>query len=94
VRLLTPNTRAIARVHARPRRAGTKTYWRRPQEYLDESVRANMSTFALLDERVVADGVPRLARDLADRSWHRRYGSLLTLSELDVGYRLVVAELN
>jgi len=35
----------------------------------------------------------RLVRDLADRSWHSRYASLLTLPELDVGYRLVVAEL-
>lgn len=71
----------------------TAAYWRRPEAYLDESVRANMSTFALLDERVVADGVARLARDLADRSWHRRHAALLALPELDVGYRLVVAEL-
>ena len=71
----------------------TAAYWRRPDAYLDESVRANMSTFALLDERVVADGVAWLARDLADRSWHRRYASLLTLPQLDVGYRLVAAEL-
>jgi hypothetical protein len=42
----------------------------------------------------VADGVARLARDLADRSWHSRYASLLTFPELDVGYRLVVAELD
>jgi hypothetical protein len=52
-----------------------------------------MSTFALLDGRLVADGVARLARDLTDRSWHSRYASLLTLPELDVGYRVVVAEL-
>jgi len=71
----------------------TAAYWRRPDAYLDEAVRANMSTFALLDERFVADGVARLARDLADRSWHRRYAALLDLPELDVGYRLVVAEL-
>ena len=32
----------------------TAAYWRRPDAYLDEAVRANMSTFALLDERVVA----------------------------------------
>ena len=72
----------------------TAAYWRRPDAYLDEAVRANMSTFALLDERVVADGVARLARDLADRSWDRRYAALLALPELDVGYRLVVAELS
>jgi SAM-dependent methyltransferase len=71
----------------------TAAYWRRPDAYLDEAVRANMSTFALLDEPVVAEGVARLARDLADRSWHRRHASLLRLGELDVGYRLVVAEL-
>jgi SAM-dependent methyltransferase len=71
----------------------TAAYWRRPEAYLDDAVRTNMSTFALLEDRVVADGVARLARDLADRSWHGRYGSLLTLLELDVGYRLVIAEL-
>jgi hypothetical protein len=70
----------------------TGAYWRRPDAYLDEALRANMSTFALLDRQVVTDGVVRLARDLMDRSWHSRYGSLLTLPELDVGYRLVVAE--
>jgi SAM-dependent methyltransferase len=72
----------------------TAAYWRRPEAYLDESVRANMSTFALLDERLVAEGAARLARDLADGSWHRRHASLLALPELDVGYRLVVAELS
>lgn len=51
----------------------TAAYWRRPSAYLSEAVRANMSTFALLDEAVVTDGVARLARDLADRSWHSRY---------------------
>ena len=48
----------------------------------------------LLDGRLVADGVARLARDLTDRSWHSRYASVLTALELDVGYRLVVAELS
>jgi SAM-dependent methyltransferase len=72
----------------------TAAYWRRPEAYLDEAVRVNMSTFALLDECVVAEGVARLARDLADGSWHRRHEALLTLPELDVGYRLAVAELS
>ena len=71
----------------------TAAYWARPDAYLEEAVRANMSTFALLDERVVAEGLARLARDLADHAWQRRYGLLLSLPELDVGYRLVVAEL-
>jgi SAM-dependent methyltransferase len=71
----------------------TAAYWRRPAAYLDEAIRANMSTFALLDSRLVAAGVARLARDLAEGSWQSRYRSLLGLPELDVGYRLVVAEL-
>jgi SAM-dependent methyltransferase len=71
----------------------TGAYWRRPHAYLDDSIRANISTFALLDPLHVADGIARLTRDLADRSWHTRYASLLTLPELDVGYRLVVTEL-
>jgi SAM-dependent methyltransferase len=72
----------------------TGAYWQRPEAYLDHAVRANMSTFALLDESIVAAGVARLARDLADRSWHQRHASLLGLTEWDVGYRLVVAELS
>jgi SAM-dependent methyltransferase len=72
----------------------TAAYWRRPEAYLDEAIRANMSTFALLDDQLAADGAARLARDLTDGSWQSRYGSLLTLPELDVGYRLVVAELD
>jgi SAM-dependent methyltransferase len=72
----------------------TAAYWQRPEAYLDDAIRANMSTFALLDDRIVSDGVARLARDLTDRSWHRRHASLLALTEWDVGYRLVVAELS
>jgi SAM-dependent methyltransferase len=71
----------------------TAAYWRRPDAYLDEGIRANMSTFALLENRLVADGVARLERDLTDGSWQSRYAPLLTLPELDVGYRLVIAKL-
>jgi hypothetical protein len=62
----------------------TAAYWRRSDAYLDEAVRANMSTFALLDECLVAHSLARLTRDLADRSWHRRCASLLTFRQLDV----------
>jgi SAM-dependent methyltransferase len=63
-------------------------YWRRPQEYLDARTRAAISIFSRFDP---AAGLARLARDLEDGSWHARYGTLTTMSELDVGYRLVVA---
>ena len=35
----------------------------------------------------------KLAADLASGEWRRRNGHLLELEELDLGYRLVVAEL-
>jgi hypothetical protein len=66
-------------------------YWRRPEAYLDERVRANVSVFALLPPAEVADAVERLRRDLADGTWARRNAELLDLEELDCGYRLIVA---
>jgi SAM-dependent methyltransferase len=70
----------------------TGAYWRRPEAYLDPATRANMSPFALLDIGTVAEGVQRLERDLRSRSWHRRYGHILEIAELDIGYRIVRAE--
>ena len=65
-------------------------YWRRPHAYLDGRVRAAISSFALIDG--VDEGVARLRRDLEDGTWERRNGALLDEPELDIGYRIVVAE--
>jgi len=65
-------------------------YWRRPEAYLDPSVRAGISAFALMDQGCVDEGLARLARDLDSGEWARRNGGLLELDELDGGYRLVV----
>lgn len=64
-------------------------YWRRPERYLDASVRAGMSTFAKLD---AAAGLARLRRDIDEGRWDASNGALRELEELDVGYRLVVAQ--
>jgi SAM-dependent methyltransferase len=64
-------------------------YWRRPAAYLEAGVRGAISTFSKL--RDVASGVERLRSDLADGSWERRHADLLGRSELDLGYRLIVA---
>jgi SAM-dependent methyltransferase len=66
-------------------------YWRRPEAYLDETVRAGISVFARLDPEEVQDGVERLSTDLQSGEWQRRNAGLLELEELDLGYRLVVA---
>jgi SAM-dependent methyltransferase len=64
-------------------------YWRRPQAYLDPGVRGAISTFSKI--RDVDAGLARLRRDLADGTWERWHGHLALRSELDLGYRLVVA---
>lgn len=64
-------------------------YWRRPEPYLDPNVRSAMSTFAKLDD--VEPHLERLEKDLASGAWDMRYGHLLELESLDIGYRLVCA---
>jgi SAM-dependent methyltransferase len=66
-------------------------YWRRPAAYLDAAVRAAISTFTKLPE--VESGLLRLRRDLDDGTWRHRHENVLERTELDLGYRLVVARL-
>jgi SAM-dependent methyltransferase len=68
-------------------------YWRRPRAYLDPHVRAGISAFHLMDRAAVAAALDRLAADLDSGQWERRNSRLLELDELELGYRLVVAEL-
>lgn len=64
-------------------------YWQRPHAYLDPGVRGAISTFAKISD--VESGLRRLRGDLVDGTWERRYGHLMRQSELDLGYRLVIA---
>jgi SAM-dependent methyltransferase len=64
-------------------------YWQRPAAYLDPRVRAAISVFSKLDATAA---LARLESDLADGSWNARHGDLLARSELDAGYRLIVAK--
>jgi SAM-dependent methyltransferase len=68
-------------------------FWRRPDAYLDEGVRESMAVFRRLDPIQTQTGLERLADDLATRRWHARHGHLLHQDALDLGYRLLVAEL-
>jgi SAM-dependent methyltransferase len=67
-------------------------YWCRPEAYLDPAVRANCSGLALADPAVVARGIAALEEDLSSGAWHRRHGDLDKLEAVDLGYRLVVAD--
>jgi len=66
---------------------------RRPRAYLDPQVRAGISVFGILDRAEVDRMVERLRADLDSGEWERRNADLLGLEELDLGYRLVVADL-
>lgn len=65
-------------------------YWRRPEAYLDEEVRAGISTFGRLAS--IDPQLERLARDLRSGNWEQRNAELRDRSDLDVGYRLVTTE--
>ena len=67
-------------------------YWRRPDAYLDAIVRGAISGLALLDSDLVAAAVERLRADLTSARWIARYADLIEKDEIDLGYRLVVAE--
>ena len=66
-------------------------YWRRPEAYLNPSVRAGVSSLAQLSTEIVERGVQRLREDLASGAWEARHGHLRELPEIDLGYRLLTA---
>ncbi len=68
-------------------------YWRRHRAYLDETVRAGISMFALTPKALLTKGLERLSADLANGAWVRRHADLLDMPELDLGYRLLVSDL-
>jgi SAM-dependent methyltransferase len=66
-------------------------HWRRPQAYLDPTVRAGISTFAKRRPEELAPGLERLRADLGSGAWAERHADLLERDELELGYRLLVA---
>ena len=68
-------------------------YWGRPEMYLNSEVRRNISNFALVRDDDLAKGLASLKADLESGAWDRKYGHLRSLSDLDLGHRLLIAEL-
>jgi SAM-dependent methyltransferase len=66
-------------------------YWNRPEAYLDPVVQDGMSFFAQLDPESRRRGTEKLRHDLTSGAWDERHGELRTMSEIDIGYRLMVA---
>jgi SAM-dependent methyltransferase len=61
-------------------------FWRRPDTYLDSSVRQSMSSFAKIDADA---GLRKLASDLESGVWGRRNADILARETLDIGYRIL-----
>jgi SAM-dependent methyltransferase len=66
-------------------------YWRRPEAYLDRDVWRSMSALALIPAAERAAGLRALRADLDNGRWVSRFGHLLALNELDLGYRVLTA---
>ena len=66
-------------------------YWRRPEIYLDPAARRSMSSFARIDADL---GLRKLASDLESGVWRKRNADILDLEALDLGYRLLLWELD
>jgi hypothetical protein len=69
------------------------SFWSRPEAVLDSRARAATSGFARMDGRREAEIVARLAENLRTGAWDARHGHLRQRAQLDVGLRLVTAEL-
>lgn len=64
-------------------------YWRRPSAYLESGVRDAISALAT---GASSASLARLADDLDSGAWLRKHGKVLEQEELDLGYRLLVAD--
>lgn len=67
-------------------------YWRRPEAYLDANVRASISGLALADPAIMQPALACVEADIRSGAWHRKHADLLDIEELDLGYRVLVAE--
>jgi SAM-dependent methyltransferase len=67
--------------------------WDRPELLLDPEVRRASSIWHRMPAEATERGLERLRADLESGRWDEKYGHLRTQAELDIGLRLVRAEL-
>jgi hypothetical protein len=68
--------------------------WDRPEACLDPRVRRGSSVWHQMPPAAVERGLTALAKDLKSGQWDREYGHLRDLDQLDVGLRLVIADVS
>jgi SAM-dependent methyltransferase len=67
-------------------------YWRRPEAYLQEPVRRGCSVWARIGPEAEQRVVAALAKDLDTGAWAKRNSDLLGLESVDLGARLLIAD--
>ncbi|GIH15318.1 hypothetical protein Raf01_34900 [Rugosimonospora africana] len=68
-----------------------EAYWRRPEAYLDESVRRGVSVWARVGPDAERRAVHSLRDDLASGRWADRNRDLVDLDAAELGLRLLIA---
>jgi SAM-dependent methyltransferase len=68
-----------------------EAYWRRPEAYLDESVRRGISIWASVGPEAEQRAVHSLRNDLASGRWAERNRDLVDLDAAELGLRLLIA---
>jgi len=68
-----------------------EAYWRRPEAYLDESVRRGVSVWARVGPDAEQRAVRSLRDDLASGRWAERNRDLVDLDAAELGLRLLIA---
>jgi SAM-dependent methyltransferase len=68
-----------------------EAYWRRPEAYLDESVRRGISVWTAVGREAEGRAVHELEADLASGRWAERNHDILDLEEAELGLRLLIA---
>jgi SAM-dependent methyltransferase len=67
-------------------------YWRRPYAYLDANIRRSISSFSKI--KGISSSLEKLRHDLETGEWNHCNRELISKSDLDLGYRLIMATLN
>ncbi len=68
-----------------------EAFWRRPEAYLEESVRRGVSVWTKVGREAEERAVHSLRDDLASGRWAERNADLIELDGADMGIRLLIA---
>ena len=66
--------------------------WCKPEIYLDPQVRNGISTFAKIPSDELEQGISRLAADINNGIWLKKYQHILKQENYDAGYRILVTK--